>query len=51
MPNEYDPGLVVEDLLVEEGEEVAHHDEDRPGHGGQEDLTDVQGSFIQVLYS
>lgn len=36
--------------LVEEGKEVAHHNEDRSGNG-QEDLTDVQRSLIQVFYS
>lgn len=42
--------LVSINLLVEEGEEVAHDDEDRSGNG-QEDLTDVQRSLKQVVYS
>lgn len=37
-------------LLVEEGKEVAHDDEDWSGDG-EEDLTDVQRSVIQVVYS
>lgn len=36
--------------LVQKGKEVTHHDKDRSGNG-QEDLTDVQRSLIQVLYS
>lgn len=43
--------MVVEDLLIEKGKKVAHHDEDGSGHGGQENLTDVKGPLIQVLYS
>lgn len=43
--------MVVEDLLIEKGKKVAHHDKDGSGHGGQENLTDVQGPLIQVLYS
>ena len=38
------------DSLVEEGKEVAHDDEHRPGHG-QDDLTEVQRALVQVLYS
>lgn len=39
------PGLVAIDLLIEEGEEVAHNDENWSGDG-QEDLTDVERSLI-----
>lgn len=42
--------FVSVNLLVEEGEEVAHDDEDW-SRNGQEDLTNVQRSLIQVLYS
>lgn len=42
--------LFLLNSLVEEGKEVAHHNEDRSGNG-QEDLTDVQRSLIQVFYS
>lgn len=42
--------LFLSNSLVEEGKEVAHHNEDRSGNG-QEDLTDVQRSLIQVFYS
>lgn len=42
--------LFLLNSLVEEGKEVAHHNEDRSGNG-QEDLTDVQCSLIQVFYS
>lgn len=37
-------------LLIEEGEEVSHHYQDRPGQS-KEEFADVKSPLIEIVYS